>query len=80
MKDSSEKAIEVNNVLRVNVDEQQDDIKQLKEQCDKDNKDKVHEITAAITPMKKKNPVCVTCNHTLVTQKKVEKTYPGRAH
>ena len=48
-----EKAIKVNNELKLNVDEQQDDIKHLKEQNDIDNEDEVKEITAAITPMKK---------------------------
>ena len=33
------KAMEVNDELKVNVDEQQDDIKHLKEQCDIDNED-----------------------------------------
>ena len=32
-----EKASEVNNERKLNIDEQQDDIKHLKEQCDKDN-------------------------------------------
>ena len=36
MKVIYEKTIEVNNQLKVNVDEQQDDIKYLKEQCNKD--------------------------------------------
>ena len=54
----------MNNELKLNVDEQEDDIKHLKEQCDKDNEDEVQEITAAITPMKKKKPVCVKCNQT----------------
>ena len=57
-----ERASEVNNELKVNVDEQQDDIKYVKEQCDFDKDNEVQEITAAITPMKKKKPVCVTCN------------------
>ena len=47
------KAIEVNNEPKLNVDEQQDDIKHLKEQCDIDNEDEVQEITAARKPMKK---------------------------
>ena len=41
-----EKAIEVNNEYKLNVDEQQDNIKHLKEQCDINNKDDVQEITA----------------------------------
>ena len=46
---------------KLNVDEQQDDIKHLKEQSDIDDEDDVQEIKAAITPMKKKKPLCVTC-------------------
>ena len=34
MKVNYEKAIEVNNDLKLNIDELQDDIKHLKEQCD----------------------------------------------
>ena len=41
-----EKAIEVNNEYKLNVDEQQDNIKHLKEQCDINNKYDVQEITA----------------------------------
>ena len=39
MKGNYEKTIEVNNQLKVNVDEQQYDIKYLREQCNKDDKD-----------------------------------------
>ena len=60
MKVNYEKTIEVNNQLKVNVDEQQDDIKDLKEQCNKEDKDKLQEI-----PMKKKISVCVICNTNL---------------
>ena len=42
-------------------------------QCDIDDKDEVQEITAAKKPMKKKKPVCVTCNQTLVTKNGGEK-------
>ena len=55
------------------VDKQQDDIKHLKEQCDIDNEDEVQEITAAITPMKKKKPACVTCNQTFKTKTGLKK-------
>ena len=41
MKVNYEKTIEVNDQLKVNVDEQRNDIK---EQCNKDDKDKVQEI------------------------------------
>ena len=59
MKVNYEKAIEVNNELKLNVDKQQDDVKDLKEQCDIDDEDEVQEIKAASTPMKKNKPVCV---------------------
>ena len=36
MKVNYEKTIEVNNQLKVNVDEQQNDIKDLKEQCNRE--------------------------------------------
>ena len=49
----------MNNQLKVNVDEQQDDIKDLKEQCNKDDKDKVQEISGAVTPGKRKY-MCVS--------------------
>ena len=52
----------MNNQLKVNVDEQQDDIKHLGEKCNKDDKDKVQEISGAGTPMKKNKSVCVKCN------------------
>ena len=65
MKGNYEKTIEVNNQLKVNVDEQQDDIKDLRVQCNKDDKDKVQEISGAGTPMKKNKTVCVTCNKNL---------------
>ena len=60
-----EKGMEVNNELRLNVDKQQDDIKYLKEECNKHNKDKVQEISGAGTFMKKNKSVCVTCNKSL---------------
>ena len=47
------KTIAVNNQLQVNVDEQQDAIKYLKEPYIKDNKDKIQEFLGAGTPMKK---------------------------
>ena len=59
----------MNNKLNLNVDEQRDDIKHLKERCDIDDEDEVQEITAAITPMKKKKPVYVTCYETFVMKK-----------
>ena len=65
MKVNNEKDIEVNKELKLNVDEQQDDLIHLKEQCDIydiGDIDEVQEITAARTPMKKNRPMCVTCN------------------
>ena len=48
----------MNNKLKLNVVEQQGDIKHLKEQCNKDDKDKVQELSGARTQIKKKNCVC----------------------
>ena len=79
MKESSEKAMEVNNELRLNVDEQQDD-KTLKVKSDIDDSDEVQEITAARTPMQNNRPVCVTCHQTLALKNGCKKTYRGRAH
>ena len=53
MKVIYERTIEKNNELKVNVDEQHDNIKHLKEQCDIGDEDEVQEITAAITSIKK---------------------------
>ena len=53
MKVIYERAIEVIYEIKVNVDEQHDDIKHLKEQCDIGDEDEVQEITAARTPIKK---------------------------
>ena len=52
MKVNYENAIEVNNELKLNVDDQQDDIKHLKEQWEIYDEDEVQKITAARTPMK----------------------------
>ena len=68
-----EKAIEMNNDLKLNVDKQQDDIKHLKEQCDIDDKDEVQEITAARNPMKMYKAVYVTCNQTFATENWLKK-------
>ena len=57
----------------LNVDEQQDDIKHIKEECDINNEDEAKEITAAITPMKTKKPVCVTCNQKFITKNGLKK-------
>ena len=56
--------MEVNNELRIIVDEQQDD-QTLKLKSDIDYSDEVQETTAARTPMKNNRPVCVTCDQTL---------------
>ena len=52
------------NEIKLNVDEQQDDIKHLKEQCDMGDGDEDKEIPATRTPMKKNKHVCLTCNQT----------------
>ena len=60
----------MNNGFKVNVDEQQDDIKHLKEYWDIDD----------IEPLWKEMDVCVTCNQNNCKGKFVEKSYPGKAH
>ena len=77
MKVSYEKAIEVNNQLKANVDQQQDDIKHLNVQC---NKDKVQEISGARIPIKKRKNLCVS--HVIKMDRKqlFEKPYHERAH
>ena len=62
MKLNYEKTIEVKNQLKVNIDEQQNGIKDLKEQCNKDDEDKVQKISSVGTPMKNNKSACVTCN------------------
>ena len=52
MKESSEKAMEVNIELRLDIDEQQND-KTFKVKSDIDDSDEVKEITATKNPMKK---------------------------
>ena len=64
MKVNYEKAVEVNNDLKLNDDKPQGDIKDLKEQCDIDDEDELQKITTASTPIKKSKPLCVTCNQT----------------
>ena len=58
MKVNNKKDIEVNKELKLNVDEQQDDIKHLKEQFDVEDETEVQEITAAITSMKRNACMC----------------------
>ena len=79
MKGSSEKAMEVNNEIRVNVDELQDD-KKCKKKSDIDDADEVQEIKAARTPMKNNKHVCVTSNKTLALKYWCKKTFKGRSH
>ena len=57
---NNEKAIEVINEIKLKDDDQQDDIKHLKEQFYMDGGDEVKEIT----PMKKNKHVCAICNQT----------------
>ena len=80
MKVSYEKAIEVINEIKLNVDKQQYDTKYVKEQCDMDDGDEVKEITVARTPMTNKKHVCVTSNQTFAMENQFKKTFPGRAH
>ena len=54
-----DKAIQVNNELNVNVDDQQVDMKHLKEQYDVDDEDKVQKTTVGRTPIKKTVSLCV---------------------
>ena len=57
-----QKAIEMNNGLKLNVDKQRDEIKDVKEHCDMDDEYEVQETTTASNPMKNNRPVCLTCN------------------
>ena len=66
MKVNHEKTIEVNNQLKLNVDEQQDEIKHLKEQYNKEDKDKVQEISGDRNPLKKNTYFCGICHQTFV--------------
>ena len=59
-----EKVIEVNDDIKLSVDEQQYDIKHLKEQCDIDDEDEVQEVRAARNLKKRNKAVYVTCNQT----------------
>ena len=72
MKERSEKAIEVNNEPRVNVDEQHDD-KTFKVKSDIDDSDEVQEITAAKNPMNNNRHVCVICPQTLALKRECKK-------
>ena len=72
-KSEFENTIEVNNELKLNVDEQQYAINHLKEQCNIYDEYDTQEITAARTPMKKKRSVCVTFNKKFAMTKLVEK-------
>ena len=79
MKESSEKAMEVNNEPRLNINEQQDD-KTFSVKSDIDGSDEVHEVTAARTPMKNNRPVRLTCVQTLALKNGCKKSYWARAH
>ena len=70
-----EKAIEVKNKLKINVDEQHIDMKHLKEKCDIDGEDKLQQSTASRTPMKKRKPVCDTCNQTFAMKNWLKKLF-----
>ena len=60
-----EKTMEVNIELKLNIDDEEDDLNHLKGQCDIDDENEIQEITAARNPMNNYRPVCVTCNQTL---------------
>ena len=67
MKESFEKAMEVNNELRLNVNKKNKMTKKtFKVKSDIEDADEVQEINAAKIPMKKNKPLCVTCNQPLV--------------
>ena len=66
------------NELRLNVDEQQDD-KKLKVKSAIDNSDEVQEITAAKTPMNNR-PVCVKCHQTLALKNGCKKKLIEEEH
>ena len=60
MEGNYEETIEVTKELKFNIEEQEDYLKHLKEECEIDYEDEVQEITAARTAMTKNRPVCVT--------------------
>ena len=72
MKESFEKDMEVNNELMLIVDELQDN-KKCKKKSDIDDAEKVQEITAARTLIKKNKHVSMTCNKTLALKMGVKK-------
>ena len=74
------KAIKVNNNIKFNVDEKQDDKTHLTLQCDIDDEDEVQEITAAKIPMKKNRPLCVACNQTFAMTNLFKNHTQERAH
>ena len=80
MKVIYEKTIEGNNQLKVNVDEQQNDITDLKEQWYKDDEEKVQEISGAGPPWKR-IILCLSHVKKCKEEKKmVEKSYHERAY
>ena len=80
MKVNYKKATKVNNELKLNVYEQQDDITHLKWQCDIVYEDEVQEITAARTLMKKNWLVCVACIQTFAMKNVFKNDTQERAH
>ena len=73
MKVIYKKAIEINNDIKLKVDDQKDDIKQLKEKCDIYDEDEVHEITATRNPLKKNRAMYVTYNKTFAMKNGLKK-------
>ena len=55
----------MNNGLKLNVDKQQDEIK---EHCDMDDEYEIQETTTASNPMKNIRTVCLTCNQTFAME------------
>ena len=72
MKESSEKAVEINGELSLYVDEEQND-KTFKVKSYIDNLDEVQEITATRTPMKQK--VCEPISRECTSKNEVEKLH-----
>ena len=74
MKVNYEQAIKVINYLKLNVDEQQDDIKHLKEQFDIYNRDAVQKIIEPdARTLIKNRPLWLTCNQTFAMKNVLKK-------
>ena len=78
MKVNYDKTIHVNKELKENIDDQQVDMKYLKEQCDIDDEDKVQKTAVARAPMKNSQYVCVTYYQTFAMTNRLEKLIQKR--